>query len=82
MKIIYYKPTIFEQMKQAIDTRGWDQRIQEFILTPQEFDEFLDQGSPENAAQYAHAGYTKITLPSGKVVYQYGGANVRVEDHA
>ena len=80
MKIKYYTPTIFEQMKQAIDSRGWDQRIQEFILTPEEFAEFVDLGSPENAQFNAFAGYIKITLPSGKTVYQYGGVNVKVED--
>ena len=78
MKVVYYKPTIYEKMKQAIDSRGWDQRIREFVLTKEEFEEFLDLGDPANVYLNAFAGY-ECKLVGGEEVYQYQGILVRVE---
>ena len=71
MEVVFRAPNIYEKFEIARDAaRDTGQRIEKFVLTVDEFAEFIDMAADIDSKSL-FAGYTVLTKPDGTNDYFY-----------
>lgn len=78
MEVVFREPDIYEKFEIARDAaKDTGQRIEKFILTVDEFAEFIDMAADIDSKSL-FAGYSVLTNPDGTKEYFYKGIPVTV----
>ena len=79
MKVHYRELDIYEQFEKAIaDAKTTGKRIDSFVITVDEFAEFIDLATDIDSLSF-FAGYSVLTKPDGSKEYFYKDIPVIVE---